>query len=80
MFHTSFTSFAFWVALIRFIACFCNMTQWFFAAVSLANLCCLFVFGLLPRCLSGLLFFWRNANPVGEFVGRLGVVVVFVML
>ena len=39
MFHTCFTSFTCWVALISFIACFCNMTQWFFfTAVSLANL------------------------------------------
>jgi len=48
----------------------------------MANLFCgSLLFGLWPRCLSGLLFFWRNANLAGGFAGRLGwCVVVFVVL
>ena len=46
----------------------------------MANLFCgCLLFGLWPHCLSGLLFFWRNANLAGGFAGGRGCgLVVFV--
>ena len=46
----------------------------------MANLFCgCLLVGLWPRCLSGLLFFWRNANLAGGFAGGRGCgLVVFV--